>query len=205
MGALLRGKMLDKLRRAHRRRPFELGPESRTTFDAVVDALHATDWIVYAKRPFGGAAHVVKYLGRYTHRIGISNARIDSLHDGEVTFRTKNGDRVTVTAEEFLARFVQHVLPSGFTKIRHYGLMAPCNATTKLAVARSLLQRAQPRESDDAATSASLTAGDDAEIAWRELFVRLTGVDLTRCRACGSDETVRRPLDAPARAPPEAA
>jgi hypothetical protein len=95
--------------------------------------------VVYAKRPFGGAEQVIRYLGRYTHRVGLSNQRLVSMNDDGVTFRTKNGDTVTVPPQVFLRRFLQHVLPDGFVKIRHYGLMASTNATTKLQTARELL------------------------------------------------------------------
>src|SRR5262249_29473816 len=83
--------------------------------------------VVYSKRPFGGPAQVLKYLARYTHRVAISNARLVALHDGRVTFRSKDyaedhrPKTMTLDAVEFLRRFVQHVLPKGFMKIRHYG------------------------------------------------------------------------------------
>jgi hypothetical protein len=94
----------------------------------------------------------VRYLGRYTHRIGISNQRLVSLQDGKVTFRTKSGKAITLDAQDFLARFLQHVLPPGFVKIRHYGLVAPSNATTKLVMARALLSSSRSgrhAEADD--------------------------------------------------------
>ena len=93
-------------------------------------SLYAKDWVVYAKPPFGGPAQVLKYLARYTHRVAISNSRLLELRDGRVTFRYKDyaddhrQKTMTLDAEEFLRRFVQHVLPKGFVKIRHYGLLA---------------------------------------------------------------------------------
>jgi hypothetical protein len=202
MGALFRGKMLSKIRRAHDRGQLDLGPVpiGPDGFHAMLDRLHRTDWVVYAKRPFGGAEQVVRYLGRYTHRIGISNQRIVSLERGEVTFRTKNGKRITLPAEEFLARFVQHVLPARFVKIRHSGLMAPSHATTRLEQARRILE-VRPPCANDNARQQTLT---DADLGWHELLVRLTGIDLRRCPACGETAVVRRPLPQP-RAPPEAA
>lgn len=202
MGALFRGKLLAKLRRAHQRRLLDLGPEpiASTGLRSLLDQLARTDWVVYAKRPFGGAEQVVRYLGRYTHRIGISNRRLVSLADGKVTFRTKNGKSVTLDADEFLTRFVQHVLPAGFVKIRHYGLMAPRHATTTLEQARRLLDRSLQRSPDGAPTPAPA-----ADLPWRELLCELTGIDLRRCPACGAMAVVRRPLDLKARAPPEAA
>jgi hypothetical protein len=108
-------------------------------------ALYAKDWVVYSKRPFGGPEQVLKYLARYTHRVAISNARLESLHEGRVTFRgTDYADggrtqRLTLDAEEFLRRFVQHVLPRGFVKVRHYGLLANRQREARLAACRRLL------------------------------------------------------------------
>src|SRR5262249_44641256 len=104
-------------------------------------SLVAQDWVVYAKRPFGGPEQVLKYLARYTHRVAISNSRLLELRDGRVTFRYKDyadGHRqktMTLAADEFLRRFVQHVLPKGFVKVRHYGLLRQA----RLALCRRLL------------------------------------------------------------------
>jgi hypothetical protein len=208
MGALFRGKMCAKLREAHGRGHLDVGPEpvDPEGFSILLDRLQRRDWVVYAKRPFGGAEQVVRYLGRYTHRIGISNHRIVSLHQGKVTFRTKSGKAITLDAQDFLARFIQHVLPPRFVKIRHYGLMASSHATTKLEVARGLLN-ASPKVVPDG-PSVPLSGTPDAALPWHELLHQLTGIDLRRCPACGAIAVVRRPLDDPhtlARAPPEAA
>jgi hypothetical protein len=158
---------------------------------------------VYAKRPFGGAEQVVRYLGRYTHRIGISNQRIVSHDDGQVTFRTKNGKRITLPAHEFLARFLQRVLPAGFVKIRHYGLMAPCHATTRLELARCILETDRTSRRDVGLREAIPALG--ALVPWRELLIGLTGIDPQRCPMCGELAVVSRPLPPHARAPPQAA
>jgi hypothetical protein len=108
-------------------------------------ALLGKDWVVYSKPPFGGPAQVLKYLARYTHRVALSNARLESLTDGRVTFRGKDyadggrSQRLTLDAVEFLRRFVQHVLPQGFVKVRHYGLLANRQREARLAVCRRLL------------------------------------------------------------------
>jgi hypothetical protein len=206
MGALFRGKMCSQLRAAHGRGRLDLGPEpvDPQGLSILLDGLQRRDWVIYAKRPFGGAEHVVRYLGRYTHRIGISNQRLVSLQHAEVTFRTKNGNAITLGAQDFLGRFIQHVLPPGFVKIRHYGLMAPSHATTRLGVARALLDSSpSSARNERPAPSPSL----DAMLPWQELLRQLTGIDLRRCPACGAIAVVRRPLDvhALARAPPEAA
>ena len=124
-----------------------------------------------------------------------------------MTFRTKDGKAITLGAQDFLARFIQQVLPPGFVKIRHYGLMAPSNATTKLALARALLN--PTRTNAPGESSAPSTSGPvDAAQPWQQLLHELTGIDVRRCPACGELAVVRRPLNAPmplARAPPEAA
>ena len=141
-------------------------------------------WVVYAKRPFGDARYVLHYLGRYTHRVGISNQRMVSMtDDGLVTFRTKNGKTVTLSADDFLGRFVHHVLPKQFVKIRHIGLMASSHVDTKLAQARALL------------TGAAEVAPSQARAPtnWYDLLLALAGVDPRVCPACGGT-VVARPL-----------
>jgi hypothetical protein len=118
------------------------GPSARAAW---WQELYTKDWVVYSKRPFGGPEQVLKYLARYTHRVAISNSRLDSLEDGRVTFRYKDyaggacTKRLTLDAEEFLRRFVQHVLPRGFVKVRHYGLLANAQREARLTVCRRLL------------------------------------------------------------------
>jgi Putative transposase/Transposase zinc-binding domain len=114
-------------------------------FAAWLSPLYAKDWVVYAKRPFGGPEQVLKYLARYTHRVAISNSRLLKLEDGAVTFRYKDysdehGQKtMQLSAEEFLRRFVQHVLPKGFVKMRHYGLLANRDRDERLDGCRRLL------------------------------------------------------------------
>ncbi len=117
-------------------------PKCRTAWLA---ALAARDWVVYAKPPFGGLAQVLKYLARYTHRVAISNARLLEMSDGRVSFRYKDyadaqrQKTMTLSADEFLRRFLQHVLPKGFVKIRHYGLLANRQRAARLEQCRRLL------------------------------------------------------------------
>jgi hypothetical protein len=117
---------------------------SRGVHQALLDRLYGVGWVVYAKRPFAGPEQVFKYLSRYTHRTGVSNKRLVSFHGNEVCFHTKGGKTVTLAPEEFIGRFLLHVLPSGYVKIRHYGLMASSNAKTKLPLAQRLLQAVYP-------------------------------------------------------------
>jgi hypothetical protein len=100
------------------------------------------EWVVYAKRPFGGPKQVLAYLGRYTHRVAISNNRLLNIDHGKVTFRWKDyrdhsqQKTMTLEAEEFIRRFLLHVLPGGFQRIRHYGFLAHHYRQTKLALVR---------------------------------------------------------------------
>jgi len=150
LSRVFRGKYLDGLRQAHaagRLRFYgALSPLAEPSrFAAWLAGHYRTDWVVYAKKPFGGPEQVLKYLARYTHRVAISNHRLRS-HDGEtVRFTAKDyaeGGRRRVIAlrgEEFLRRWVQHVLPKGFVKVRHYGLLANRDREARLALCRALL------------------------------------------------------------------
>jgi hypothetical protein len=125
-------------------------------------SLYAKEWVVYSKRPFGGPQQALKYLARYTHRVAISNARLLELRDGRVTFRYQDyadahrPKTMTLAAVEFLRRFVQHVLPKGFVKIRHYGLLANAEREARLALCRRLLLVV--------AVAAALAKGQDVSV-----------------------------------------
>ncbi len=191
MAALFRGKMLAALERAHARGHIDLG-------DVDLLTLRRKPWVVYAKRPFGGPEQVIRYLGRYTHRVGISNQRLVSMDERGVTFRTKDGNVVTVEGREMLARFVRHVLPPRFVKIRHSGLHASSHAKTRLEQARQCLAPA-------AATPERATPAEES-LDWRELLLRLSGLDVRTCPACHEPALIRTALPAArSRAPPVAA
>jgi hypothetical protein len=141
--------------------------------------LRKVKWVVYAKPPFAGPQEVVDYVGRYTHRVAISNNRLSDIDDGKVTFRYKDyrqaGEQKTMTleAEEFIRRFLLHVLPSGFQRIRYYGFLGNRYRQQKLARCRQLLgmPAAKPSVSD---------AGTD----YRDRYEELTGNSLRRCPRC---------------------
>jgi Putative transposase/Transposase zinc-binding domain len=142
LSRVFRGKFLAGLRAA-----FNIG-ELRfeaDQFDRALSVATRTDWVVYAKPPFGGPEQVLKYLARYTHRVAISNARLLDFEDGMVRFRYKDyahGNRkrvMTLTALEFVRRLLLHVLPTGFQRIRHYGILANRHRQAKLALCRQLL------------------------------------------------------------------
>ena len=126
-----------------------------------VQALRRHDWVVYAKTPLAGPAAVLDYLARYTHRTAIGNERLVAIEGDKVLIRVRarvradntGGKRtIAIDGQEFIARFLQHVLPSGFKRIRHYGLLAPAAKTERLALARQLLAMppANPQASEDA-------------------------------------------------------
>lgn len=150
LSRVFRGKLLDRLRHAFAAGalafPGALAPlADAPAFAAWVKALYRTDWVVYAKPPFGGPAQVLKYLARYTHRVAISNGRLVNFEEGQVTFRYQDyADQsrhrcMSLDGVEFLRRFVQHVLPKGFVKIRHYGLLANRHREERLDLCRRLL------------------------------------------------------------------
>src|ERR1039458_6855786 len=141
-------------------------------------------WVVYAKAPFGGPQHVLEYLGRYTHRVAISNRRLLALENGQVSFEWKDyrdANRVkvmTVPAAEFIRRFIQHVLPAGLQRIRYYGFLANCHRAAKLALCRQLL-----------ATASSLLLPQPANC--RDLLAALTSTNLRLCPQCGKAILIR--------------
>ena len=198
MGALFRGKFLDGLRQLYQAGLLALiGRAAKladsTAFDRLLDLLYRTSWVVYVKRPFAGPEQVFRYLGRYTHRVAISNHRIQLIDEHGVRFVTKDGRSITLPHQAFIARFLEHVLPSGYTKIRHFGLHASGNLNTKLAQARLLLS--SPSAPPPPARSPA------QPLPWNELLLKLTGVDPALCSRCGA-RLRRYPLPPPRPRPP---
>ena len=165
LSRVFRGKFVEGLRRAYARGELDLGGVTTTLRDAsrwhaFVDALFRTDWVVYVKPAFGGPAAVLRYLGRYTHRVAISNHRLIAFDGERITFHWKDYTRdgqhrtMTLTAMEFLRRFVQHVLPRGFVRIRQFGFLANHCRTARLTLARRLLGQRSSLTRTLAATSA---------------------------------------------------
>jgi hypothetical protein len=159
LGRVFRGKFLAGLRAAFKRGklrfPAELATLARLDrFNALLSQAVRTDWVVHAKPPWGGAETVLKYLARYAHKAAIGNRRLVDLSDGRVSFRWKDYAHgglqaiMTLDAVEFVRRFLMHVLPSGFVRIRHYGLLANRHRRDKLARCRELLGVAGTTGSD---------------------------------------------------------
>lgn len=153
LSRLFRGKFLAFLRKAQRKgklhfhgalAAFQRGPG----FEGLLNQAYDCEWVVYTKAPFGGPEQVLRYLSRYTHRVAISNRRILSMADGNVTFRWKDyahGSKhkvSTLAACEFLRRFFLHVLPRGFVRIRHFGFLANRQRKVLLEICRSRLPQA---------------------------------------------------------------
>ena len=155
-------------------------------FKVLTNALRKKSWVVYAKKPFGSPEHVLDYLGRYTHRVALSNDRILSAHNGEVTFSfgqrlirlRRNRDRkdqnrkktMTLDAHEFIRRFLLHVIPKGFVRVRHFGFLAN-RSKDLLAKCRQLLDLCP-------------TVPKLPQRSVQELMLQLIGIDITRCPLC---------------------
>ncbi len=132
-----RRESLAALGRAQRQGELCIGDEPG--FHAMVAQLCRKNWLVYCKRPFGGPEQVIRYLGQYTHRVAIANHRLVAMDERGVRFRTRNGQCITLGGVTFLRRWLQHLSPPGFVKMRHFGLMSAAHATTRLEAARTRL------------------------------------------------------------------
>jgi hypothetical protein len=162
LSRVFRGKFVAGLRRAFRSHQLRFYGEGvalaeEKNFTAFLGSLVQQDWVVYAKPPFGGPEHVLHYLARYTHRVAISNHRLLTVTDNQVAFRWKDYAHrskqriMTLSPEEFLRRFLQHVLPRGFPRIRYFGWMANRTRGEMIPLCRRLLH--QPSPATDAALS----------------------------------------------------
>lgn len=182
LSPVFRGKFIAALKRLFLSGTLKLAGSSATLADPrkqhhLFSALHKTDWVVYAKRPFAGPEQVLDYLGRYTHRVAISNHRLLSCDDTAVRFRYKDythGNRRKVLAlepAEFIRRFLLHVLPSGFMRIRHYGILANRAKREKLAQARTALD--QPSVTEP-------RPPESVEAFW----LRVAALDIHQCPHC---------------------
>lgn len=168
LSRVFRGKFVNGLKRAFRRNKLQFPPANAALaqprhFRRFLRTLFREDWVVYAKPAFGGASQVLRYLGRYTHRVAISNHRLLAFDGERVTFRWKDyahGNKqrtMTLDATEFLRRFVQHVLPRGFVRIRQFGFLANSCRTTRLKLARELLASVAAKPGEPRAPIASQT------------------------------------------------
>jgi len=202
LGRLFRGKFLAGLKDAYRAHALSFEGSARAlaaprAFGRLLDACYHRAWVVYAKPPFGGPERVFRYLGRHSHRVAIANSRLRGLDDTRVAFAWKDyadgrRDKVmSLAIDEFIRRFLLHVLPKGFVRIRHYGLLAGVNVPTKLEQCRRLLE-ATPAAKEVGRAQTSI-----------ERVLDCTGHDPTRCPQCQGPlmRWLVRPV-LPVRAPP---
>jgi len=195
LSRLFRGKFLDALSRAYEAGSLQFRGgcaelADPRAFKRFKNELYRTEWVVYAKEPFESPEYVFRYLGRYIHKVAITNERLIKLEDGVVHFHTKGGNVAALRAIEFLRRFLLHVLPKGFVKIRHYGLFASSNVKTKLETAKRILEPSSTDDKDRKEDEAPDTYD------WLEHMRQLTGIDPSVCPNCGKGPMLRIPLDA---------
>ncbi|MGI9569159.1 MAG: IS91 family transposase, partial [Desulfobulbia bacterium] len=179
---------LNKLEKAYRKNRLSFHGRAERYRDEkqflkLLSALWDKQWITYAKQPFGGPEQVLEYLGRYTHRVAITNNRIIAINNGTVRFsyRDRSDDNkekeLTVGADEFIRRFLLHVLPCGFTKIRYYGFLAHANKKACIELIRTLI-------------GAPTADTQKLEESVQEMMLRVTGVDICCCPKCGQGTMV---------------
>jgi hypothetical protein len=166
LAELFKGKMMDALRTLRAKGVITM---SDGAFGTLMASLADQKWVIYLKRNFDRPEAVLSYLCRYTHRVGIANSRLLEVTKEKVTFRSKDGRTVTLSPVDFLRRFVQHILPDRFKKIRHMGLYASPKA---LAKAKSLLP--------------PLASSVNPPPTWEEVLAVVTGKDESRCPKCGA-------------------
>ena len=177
LSRVFRGKFLQKLEQA-----LDAGTLRLTPSEGHALLRHAArkNWVVYSKPPFAGPEQVLRYLARYTHRIAISNDRLESMQHGKVTFRWRDRahgnqpKRMTLDAAEFLRRFLLHLLPPRFVRVRHFGLLANASRKASIPICRQLL---------DGMTD-SAAPPEETQETWQQLLLRVTGIDATLCPQC---------------------
>ena len=158
--------------------------KSRQAFQQLINSVSNKRWIAYAKRPFAGPQQVLEYLGRYTHRVAISNNRILCIDNGRVTFtyRDRQNDneikKMTLEADEFIRRFLLHVLPKGLIKIRYFGFLAHTNKKKDIPLIRKLID-------------ADATLPEKINESISEMMLRLTGIDISCCPKCKKGKMIR--------------
>ena len=194
MKAYFRGRVLHHLDRLQQEGETQLG---NTAWKKLIGSLPKPNkWCIHIEQPFGRSTHVLEYLGRYTHRIAISDFRLVDVQDDSVCFRTHGDETTTLAPLVFIDRYLQHVLPRGLHKIRHFGLYAAANVRRRLPVALALIGDGDRSPQDESPPA-------PVEETAVDLLLRLTGRDLLRCPRCHEGRLERRPLPAPgARGPP---
>ena len=185
ISALFRGKFLDLLKNCYRKGTLAFFGhishlKESENFECLRRQLYRKKWVVYCKPPFDGAKGVLQYLGRYTHRVAISNNRILGISDGNVSFLWRDyadGNRqktMILPADEFIRRFLLHVLPQRYVRIRHFGLLANRNRQDNIALCRKFLGDAQTIVKNE----------DSKPESWQDQLLRICGIDVSLCPVC---------------------
>ena len=186
LSKVFRAKMLKNLRESFDKSELRLTYdvdylEDPRVFTELLSSLSQKDWLVYSKKPFAGPEQVINYLGHYTHRIAISNYRLVKVEDGKVFFKVRDKDNpgeskvMSLTVKEFMRRFLVHVLPKGYMRIRHFGLLGNRYRKEKIALIRQLEKIVIEYQAKE-------------EETWQELLKRATGIDISRCSKCSDGE-----------------
>ena len=197
---VFRGKFLSMLKKAYQENQLkfegEIKPLSiKSNFKKLLDVIYNKDWVVYCKSPFKNASNIINYLGRYSHRVAISNDRILGIENDEVVFRWKdykNNSKQKVMklpAVEFIRRFLLHVLPKGFCKIRYFGIFAVRNRNTLLPLCRK-------------AFGSLIAKPKFSKLSWQELLFMLTGINLSACPVCNTGQMMPSAFSIRQRPPP---
>lgn len=198
---LFRGKFLAHLKKAYDKGrisfPGNIAPlKEQSSFKALLNTLYGQEWNVYCKPPLRDAETLMEYLGRYTHRVAISNDRMVKIEADQVTFKYRDRNDndqtklMTLEASEFIRRFLLHILPDGFVKIRHYGILSNRSRKSKLARSMRLLG-AKPLNQDPQKHTEP----------WQDLLERITGVDPRVCPYCGKGKMVLKEVLNPSALP----
>jgi hypothetical protein len=172
LSLVFRGKFMEHMGRACQRENLKFAGDQYQKLKA---RLYEKSWIISVRDPVKRPDHVLEYLARYTHRVAIANSRITALKDGMVTFKIKNRkenrtEQITITAVEFIRRFLLHSLPRGFVRIRHYGFLANRNRSQNLSAIRRLMGVSDPAKKQIASVE--------------EMMQKLTGIDISLCPGC---------------------
>ena len=194
LSRLFRGKFLFYLKEAYRGGKLKFVEEIRSLgdtrkFQMMIDQLYRQEWVVYCQPPFRSAQYVIEYLGRYTYRVAISNNCIVKIEQGKVAFRWRDykdghkNKQMTLEAFEFIQRFLLHILPNSFVKIRHYRLLSNRNRKTKLRRCQKIL----------GSTSNGKQQSTES-VGWERLLFELTGIDPHLCPCCKKGRMVTREI-----------
>jgi hypothetical protein len=197
LSGLFRGKFLFYLKEAYRGGKLKFVGEIRSLgdtrkFQMMLDELYRQGWVTYCQPPFRSAPYVIGYLGRYTHRVAISNNRMVKVEQEKVTFRWRDykdghkNKQMTLEAFEFIRRFLLHILPNNLVKIRHYGLLSNRNRKTKLRRCQKILG-STPNGKQQSTES----------VGWERLLFELTGIDPRLCPCCKKGQMVTREILSP--------